>query len=66
MYSAPYFALAPSMAGQLPFRSRAGQRWCCGAVVLADRAIGHFNPDLVLFVGVGGGLKDVKLERDPT
>jgi nucleoside phosphorylase len=31
------------------------------AAVLADRLIGHYQPEIALFVGVGGGLKDVKL-----
>lgn len=29
--------------------------------VLASRAIIHYQPDIALFVGVGGGIKDVKL-----
>ena len=32
-----------------------------GVAALADRAIGHFKPDVALFVGVGGRLKDVTL-----
>ena len=31
------------------------------AAVLASLATAHFRPDLSLFVGVGGGIKDVKL-----
>ncbi|NES00607.1 MAG: 5'-methylthioadenosine/S-adenosylhomocysteine nucleosidase, partial [Symploca sp. SIO1B1] len=32
-----------------------------GAAVEAERAIAHFQPDILLFVGIAGGIKDAQI-----